>query len=64
MTNSKRKRLYLDMDETGQKYASVVEYDLIFNKEGFLVNVFNEFNNSVSKDSECWIYFDNLYNNL
>lgn len=64
MTNVSKKRLYLDTDIAGNKFATIVVYDLVFNKDGLLVNVFNEYGNSVSKQSECWQYYDSLYNNL
>ena len=62
MITKKEKRLYLDKDFEGNKFATVVNYSLVFNTEGQLIDVINEHDCSVEKQSECWEFFNKKYN--
>ena len=64
MTSKLEKKLYINVDQEGNKSASLLEYTLWFNNDGFLVDVTNSDMVSVEKASDCWQYFDHKYNHL
>lgn len=57
----KETRNYDFTDRFGRPATLPVTYSLSF-VDGILREVFNEFGNSIEKDSECWQYFSSTYN--
>lgn len=60
--NKKETRVYEKVDKYGKMASYLVTYSLVF-FSGVLRNVFNEFGNSIEKNSECWDFFNHKYNN-
>jgi hypothetical protein len=56
------KRSYNYTDEQGIRRNLKVTYSIVL-KNGVVQNVFNEFNNSVERNSEVFEYFSNKFNN-
>lgn len=56
----KESRYYKYIDEKGKERFKKVTYTLYFSNNS-LVDVRNEYNHSVEKESECWSFFKNKY---